>query len=89
MPDSVKTFSLRFNNLSSNSKDELINWIASNDHIETLYVMECGLSNEKDQTRLETSWNKKLVGHSIENFNNTYIRVSQAAMEAYYKEQEA
>jgi hypothetical protein len=62
MPVSVTTFSLRFNHLSSNSIEELISWISSNNHLEVLYVMGSGI-DEKSRTHLEQAWKKNLVNH--------------------------
>lgn len=62
MPSSIKVFSIRFNHLSSASIDELISYIATNDHIEVLYVMGSGIE-EKHRLLLENAWKKHLANH--------------------------
>jgi len=62
IPHSVKVFSLRFNHLSLSSVEELISWVAKNDHLEVLYVMGSGIE-EKNRIHLEHAWKKHLVNH--------------------------
>lgn len=71
----VKVLSLRFNQFSQNSIDLLISWIASNDHLETLYIMGSML-DEKSRSKLEEAWRKKLTGHRTNNLGYTFIRVT-------------
>lgn len=71
----VKVLSLRFNHLSQYSCDLLISWIATNDHLETLYVMGCGI-DEKTRSKLEDAWRRKLTGHRTMNLGFTFIRVT-------------
>jgi hypothetical protein len=71
----VKTLSLRFNVLSPYSIDLLISWIATNDHLETLYVMGSGL-DEKARGKLEDAWKRKLIGHRTMNMGYTFLRVT-------------
>eukprot|EP01031_Cornospumella_fuschlensis_P031480 gene31480-38048_t len=74
MPKSTKTLSLRFNNLSSFSIELLVDWISQNDHIETFYLMGCGL-DEKNRQRVEDAWKKNLTGHRKDNMGYTFYRV--------------
>lgn len=71
----VKVLSLRFNHLSQYSCDLLISWIATNDHLETLYVMGCDM-DEKTRNKLEDAWRRKLTGHRTMNLGFTFIRVT-------------
>lgn len=71
----VKTLSLRYNNFSAESIEYLIDWIAENDHLETLYIMGSGL-DEKQRQKLEEAWRKKLTGHRKNNLGYTLIRVT-------------
>ena len=72
---SVKTLSLRFNNLGS---PEIImfltTWLAKNDSLEMLYLMSSGI-DEKNIGKLEESWKKNLKFHSKENFGYSLCRV--------------
>ena len=65
IPVSITTFSLRFNNLSANSIEELISWISSNNHLEVLYVMGSGI-DEKNRVHLEQAWKKNLANHRFD-----------------------
>lgn len=67
IPVSITTFSLRFNHLSSNSIEELISWISSNNHLEVLYIMGSGI-DEKNRAHLEQAWKKNLVNHRFDFF---------------------
>ena len=71
----VKVLSLRFNQLSQYSCDLIISWIATNDHLETLYMMGCGL-DERNRSKLEDAWRRKLTGHRTNNLGFTFIRVT-------------
>jgi hypothetical protein len=71
----VKVLSLRFNNFSPICVEYLIDWIAENDHLETLYVFGSGI-DEKFRQKLEDSWRKNLTGHRTSNMGYTLIRVS-------------
>lgn len=71
----VKVLSLRFNQFSQFSVDFIISWVASNDHLETLYIMGSGL-DEKMRSKLEEAWRKKLTGHRTNNLGFTFIRVT-------------
>jgi hypothetical protein len=84
MPKSVKVFSLRFNQLSAFSINEIIEWVLVNEQLQTLYIMGCGI-DEKSRERLESAWRKNLAGHRTENFGYTLIRVPVALMVAHLK----
>jgi hypothetical protein len=71
----VKILSLRFNVLSPYSVDLITSWVASNDHLETLYIMGSGL-DEKARSKLEDAWKRKLTGHRTMNLGYTFIRVT-------------
>lgn len=74
MPSSVKTLSLRFNNLTSVACGLLIDWININASLETLYLMSSGI-DDKSRASLEAAWKKNLCSQRTENFGYTYIRV--------------
>lgn len=82
IPSTTKCFSMRFNNLSLKSIDEVINWIQKNDYIEALYIMGCGI-DDKNRERLEASWRKNMAGHRTENMGYTFIRVPLAVRDAF------
>ena len=75
MPENVKVFSLRFNNLSSSSIEVLTDWISSNSHLEMLYTSGSNI-DEKCRKGLEDAWKKNLIGHRTDNFGYTFIRVT-------------
>jgi len=87
IPRSVKVFSLRFNHLSLSSIEELISWIAKNDHLEVLYVMGSGIE-EKNRIHLEHAWKKHLVNHRTNNLGYTFIRITNDVMAAALKAEE-
>ena len=70
MPSSVRTLSIRFNSLSAQSISLLAEWLVTNDYLECLYIMGCGIE-DKDQERLESAWKKNLCGHRRENMGCT------------------
>jgi hypothetical protein len=84
MPKSVKVFSMRFNNLSSSSIDSLLTWITANDHLETIYLMGCGI-DEKNRLQLENGWKKHLENHRTSNMGYTFIRVTSEVVSAALK----
>lgn len=71
---SCKILSLRFNTFSLESQDLLIEYIAQNDWIETLYLMGTGITPPK-LSSLETAWKKHLKARPSENYGFTLIRV--------------
>jgi hypothetical protein len=71
----VKVLSLRFNQLSQYSCDLLTEWVSTNDHLETLYVMGSGF-DEKSRSKLEDAWKKKLISHRSSNLGFTLTRVT-------------
>ena len=72
---SVKTLSLRFNNLGSPAIITfLTTWLAKNDSLEMLYLMSSGI-DEKNIGKLEESWKMNLKFHSKENFGYSLCRV--------------
>jgi hypothetical protein len=74
LPPSVKTLSLRFNNLTNPVlSDFLISWIAENDTLEILYMMGTGFE-EKRRVLIEAAWKKHLKGHRTDNLGFTFIR---------------
>eukprot|EP01038_Epipyxis_sp_PR26KG_P008600 gene8600-11620_t len=75
LPNTVKTLSVRFNNLSPASIELLIDYIFKNENIETLYVMGSGFE-EKMRMKLEDAWKKHLVGHRTDNLGYTFMRVT-------------
>ena len=72
---SVKTLSLRFNNLGSPPIITFLTaWLAKNDSLEMLYLMSCGI-DEKSIGKFEESWKMNLKFHSKENFGYSLCRV--------------
>lgn len=72
---SVKTLSLRFNDLGEEAAMYLAEWISANDTIEVLYMMGTNISPQARQA-IETAFQKNLSGHSTTNMGYTFIRVS-------------
>lgn len=72
----VKVLSLRYNNFSSTSCDLLIEWMTTNDYLETIYVMGCQGIETKVRGKLEDAWRKNLIGHHVTNFGFTMTRVT-------------
>jgi hypothetical protein len=76
---SVKTLSLRFNNLTAPELCSfLINWLSENENIEMLYLMGTGIE-EKRRILLEAAWKKHMKGHRTDNMGYTFIRVPMDA----------
>lgn len=75
MGENVKVFSIRFNNLSASGTEILIDWIASNSHLEILYAAGSNI-DEKNRKLLEDAWRKNLIGHRTDNNGYTFIRVT-------------
>ena len=50
LPNSVKTLSLRNNTLSVWSTERLIEWVATNNHLETLYTAGIVIINMNDDS---------------------------------------
>ena len=73
---SVKTLSLRFNNLGEVGGRILVDWISKNDFIEVLYILGTGIDTPV-KIAMEEAWKKNLRGHKIENMGYTLIRVAQ------------
>lgn len=71
----ILTLSIKYNILDSDSKNALIDWIESNDTLEFLYILGCGLDVPPYGERLQTAWKKHLLLHRYENNFNTYQRV--------------
>ena len=78
MKPSVKTLSVRFNSLHQTAREVLVEWIATNAHLETLYIMGAGF-DEALRARLETAWGKNLTSHRTDNMGMTFIRVPESA----------
>ena len=77
LPRSCKVLSLRFNQLNAEPLLEvLLDWIAGNDHVETLYIMSCDIQ-EKDRLKLEAEWRKHLKYHQTENMGYTLVRIPE------------
>ena len=73
--ESVKTLSLRFNILPSEIVELLIQWIETNNSLQTLYIMNCGPDMWKARERLKVAWSKNLTSHRTDNNDQTLIRV--------------
>ena len=86
MTSSVKTLSLRFNNLTPAACSVLNDWIGINKSLEMLYLMSSGI-DDKSKASLETSWRKNLTSQRTENWGYTFIRVP--APEQEEEEEEA
>ena len=73
LPKSCKVLSLRFNQLNAEPLVEvLLDWLAANDHVETLYLMSSDIQ-EKDRLKLEAEWKKHLKYHQTENMVSTSV----------------
>lgn len=71
--NTVKTLSLRFNRLSVEMVELVIEWVTGNSSIETLYFHSCGIE-DKNKLRLEEAWKKNLSNHKTQCFGYTLIR---------------
>jgi len=76
MTSSIKTLSLRFNNLSPAACGLLVDFININATIEMLYLMSSGI-DDKNRANLEAAWKKNLCSQRTENFGYTFIRVQK------------
>lgn len=70
---SVKTLSLRFNNLTTEAQDYFIEWITQNDWIEIVYLQGTGFDSKKKEA-LKAGWKQNLSSHRTDNFDQTLIR---------------
>lgn len=70
----VKTLSLRFNRLRGELLDIFIEWLLSNDTLETLYFQATDV-DEKSRKIVEDVWKKNLSSHRSGNFGYTLTRV--------------
>ena len=74
MTSSIKTLSLRFNNLTPAACILLVEWVGINTTLEMLYLMSSGI-DDKARANLEAAWKKNLCSQRTENFGFTFIRV--------------
>ena len=72
---SVKTLSLRFNDIGEEGAVYLAEWISTNDSLEVLYMMGTNISAQSRQA-IETAFQKNLKGHSTNNMGYTFLRIS-------------
>lgn len=79
MPSSVRVLSLRFNNLSQNSIENVIKWVANNEGLQMMYVHGSGF-DDKTRPRLEDAWRKHLLNHRTDNMGFTFIRITPEMM---------
>jgi hypothetical protein len=75
---SIKTLSLRFNNLKEDGAQLVSEWLSVNDSLEVLYLMGTNISPASRQG-IENAFKKNLFGHRTTNMGFTLIRVSQRA----------
>jgi len=80
MTSSVKTLSLRFNNMTPGAISVLVDWISINATLEMLYMMSSGI-DDKSRVNLETAWKKNLSSQRTENWGFTFIRCPKAKAE--------
>ena len=85
LPSSVKVLSLRFNNFNAFCIEELIQWLAENNHLEMLYLMGSGI-DEKNRLQIESAWKKNLENHRTDNMGYTFIRVTSAVVQKAQEE---
>lgn len=72
---SVKTLSLRFNNIKDDGAQIIIEWLSMNDTLEVLYLMNTNISPNLRQG-IENVFKKNLIGHRTTNMGWTLIRVT-------------
>jgi hypothetical protein len=72
---SVKTLSLRFNNLRDEGAQIVIEWLVMNDTLEVLYLMGTNISPAARQG-IENAFKRNLIGHRTTNMGFTLIRVT-------------
>lgn len=75
IPPSVKTLSLRFNNIRDDGGQVILEWLLMNETLEVLYLMGTNISPNLRQG-IENAFKKNLVGHRTTNMGYTFIRVS-------------
>ena len=73
---SVKTLSLRFNNLGPAEVEAFVSWLEQNDFLECLYIMSSGI-DDKSKGKVADAWKKNLTGHSVDNFGYTLLRLTE------------
>jgi hypothetical protein len=78
---SVRTLSVRFNTLSVEAADYLIEWIKTNEFVETLYFMGTGDALDKKKDALGAAWKKNLNSHRKDNMGYTLIRTIEPYVE--------
>jgi hypothetical protein len=71
---SVKTLSLRFNSIKDDGVVSLVDWLATNENLEMLYLMGTGISPAARQA-IENAFKKHMLGHRTTNQGFTMIRV--------------
>ena len=74
IPRTVRTVSLRFNNLGSAGCEIILEWLHSNESVLILYLMG-SLIDIKGRDAIESAWSKRFKGHRTENMGYTFIRV--------------
>jgi hypothetical protein len=74
MPKSVKTLSLRFNMLTADTCQMLVEWASVNDTIEVLYLAMTNM-DEKYRGAIEANWRKLLAYPRTDNQGFTMIRI--------------
>jgi hypothetical protein len=76
---SIKTLSLRFNNIKEDGAQLVAEWLSMNDTLEILYLMGTNISAASRQG-IENAFKKNLFGHRSTNMGFTLIRVSERAV---------
>jgi Ran GTPase-activating protein (RanGAP) involved in mRNA processing and transport len=71
----VTTLSLRFNILSHEHVEILLQWLETNTSIRVLYLLNCGPDVWKARDKIKAVWAKNLGSHRSDNFDQTFIRV--------------
>jgi len=77
----IKTLSLRFNNLSADATQCLVEWIAVNKTVEIVYLMNANM-DEKKLAAFEAGFKKNLLSHRVESGGVTFIRIAALEEEA-------
>lgn len=72
---SLKTLSLRFNNLGDVGAQYLSSWLSTNDFLEVIYLLGTGIIKIE---LVDEAWRKNLIGHKVDNNGYTFIRVAEA-----------
>ena len=86
-PKSVKTVSFRFNALTPEASQYLIDFTSVNDTVEVMYLNMTNM-DEKFRSQIEANWMKHMASPRTDNQGWTLIRIPQSSMPPEGEEEE-